>query len=103
MASQTLQASGIRRHSVWAARLVILAAFFDLFVQFPTMAPHARNLGASAAVVGLIVAMYSVTNLFGNLGVGYVLDRLGRRRPIVFGLAITALAVLSYAFVRSPE
>ncbi len=103
MASRTLHASGITRHSVWAARLVILAAFFDLFVQFPTMAPHARNLGASAAVVGLIVAMYSVTNLFGNLGVGFVLDRMGRRRPIVFGLAITALAVLSYAFVRTPE
>ncbi len=103
MASQTLRASGIARHSVWAARLVILAAFFDLFVQFPTMAPHARNLGASAAVVGLIVAMYSVTNLFGNLGVGFVLDRLGRRQPIIFGLGITALAVLSYAFVQSPE
>lgn len=103
MASRTLRASGLTRYSVWAARLVILAAFFDLFVQFPTMAPHARNLGASAALVGLIVAMYSVTNLFGNLGAGYVLDRLGRRRPIIVGLAITALAVLSYAFVRSPE
>lgn len=103
MASRTLQASGLSRYSVWAARLVILAAFFDLFVQFPTMAPYARNLGASAVMVGLIVAMYSVTNLFGNLGVGFVLDRLGRRQPIIVGLTITALAVLSYAFVRSPE
>lgn len=81
----------------------MFAAFFDLFVQFPTMAPHARNLGASAALVGIVVAAYSITNLFGNLGAGFVLDRWGRRGPIVLGLAITALAVLSYAFVRSPE
>ncbi len=67
------------------------------------MAPHARNLGASATLVGVVVAAYSVTNLFGNLGAGIVLDRWGRRGPIVLGLAITALAVLSYAFVRSPE
>jgi MFS family permease len=67
------------------------------------MAPHARNLGASAALVGIVVAAYSITNLFGNLGAGFVLDRWGRRLPIILGLAITALAVLSYAFVRSPE
>lgn len=103
MASRTLLSSGLARHSIWAVRLVVLATFFDLFVQFPTMAPHARNLGASAALVGLIVAAYSITNLFGNLGVGFVLDRWGRNRPIIVGLAITALAVLSYAFIRSPE
>ena len=103
MASKTLSSIDISRYSVWAARLVVLAAFFDLFVQFPTMAPHARNLGASAALVGLIVAAYSITNLFGNLGAGFVLDRWGRHRPIMVGLAITTLAVLSYAFVTSPE
>ncbi len=81
----------------------MFAAFFDLFVQFPTMAPHARDLGASAALVGIVVAAYSITNLFGNLGAGFVLDRWGRRGPIILGLAVTALAVVSYAFVRSPE
>ena len=103
MASKTLSSIDISRHAVWAARLVVLAAFFDLFVQFPTIAPHARNLGASAALVGVVVAAYSVTNLFGNLGAGFVLDRWGRRRPMILGLAITAVAVLSYAFVSSPE
>lgn len=103
MASKTLSSIDTSRHSVWAARLVVLSAFFDLFVQFPTIAPHARNLGATAVLVGVVVAAYSVTNLFGNLGAGFVLDRWGRRRPMILGLAITAVAVLSYAFVNSPE
>ncbi len=103
MATGANTSNGVTRHSIWAARLVVFAAFFDLFVQFPTMAPHARNLGASAALVGIVVAAYSFTNLFGNLGAGFVLDRWGRRNPIIVGLAITALAVISYAFVQSPE
>ena len=102
MASGTLQSAGIARRATWAARLVVLAAFFDLFVQFPTIAPHAEQLGASAALVGFIVAAYSFTNLFGNLGAGFILDRWERRTPLVLGMAITNLAVLSYSVVQTP-
>ena len=102
MASGTLQSAGIARHTTWAARLVVFAAFFDLFVQFPTIAPHAKGLGASAAMVGFIVAAYSFTNLFGNLGAGFILDRWGRRTPIGIGMAIAVLAVLSYSVVQTP-
>ena len=81
----------------------MFAAFFDLFVQFPTIAPHAEGLGATAALVGIIVAAYSFTNLFGNLGAGYILDRWGRRTPMVIGMAITVIAVFSYSLVQTPE
>ncbi|MDE2717278.1 MAG: MFS transporter [Chloroflexota bacterium] len=103
MASSTLQSAGIARYTIWAARLVVFAAFFDLFVQFPTIAPYAESLGASAALVGVIVAAYSFTNLFGNLGAGYVLDRWGRRTPMLLGMAITVIAVFSYSLVQTPE
>ncbi len=102
MASGTLQSAGIARHTTWAARLVVFAAFFDLFVQFPTIAPHAKGLGASAAMVGVIVAAYSFTNLFGNLGAGFVLDKWGRRTPLIAGMAIAIAAVLSYSLVQTP-
>ena len=102
MASGTLQSAGIARHTTWAARLVVFAAFFDLFVQFPTIAPYARGLGASAALVGFIVAAYSFTNLFGNLGAGFILDGWGRRTPLVIGMAVTIVAVLSYSLVQTP-
>ena len=103
MASGTLHSAGIARHTIWAARLVVLAVFLDLFVQFPTIAPYAEGLGASAALVGIVVAAYSFTNLFGNLGAGFVLDRWGRRLPIVVGLAITIVAVFSYSLVQTSE
>ena len=77
MASGTLSSAGIARHTIWAARLVVLAVFLDLFVQFPTIAPFAEGLGASAALVGIVVAAYSVTNLFGNLGAGIRTRQVG--------------------------
>ena len=103
MASGTIHSTGIARHTIWAARLVVLAVFLDLFVQFPTIAPYAEGLGASVAIVGIVVAAYSFTNLFGNLGAGFVLDRWGRRLPIAIGLAITTVAVFCYSLVQTPE
>ena len=35
MASGTLQSAGIARHTIWAARLVVLAVFLDLFGPVP--------------------------------------------------------------------
>ena len=80
-----------------------MAVFLDLFVQIPTIAPFAKGLGASPALGGFIVASYFLTNLIGNLGAGYILDKWGRRLPIVFGLAITIVSVFSYTIVQTPE
>lgn len=88
---------------LWVIRLVILVAFLDLFMQFPVVAPYARELGASAMAVGVIVALYSATNLLGNVAAGVVLDRWGRRLPLLLGLAATALALLGYALSRTAD
>jgi len=87
---------------VWAARLVILVAFLDLFMQFPIIAPYARSLGAPGVLIGVIVAAYSATNLIGNLVAGVVLDRWGRRIPILVGLMSSAIILLGYLVARTP-
>ena len=52
---------------VMAVGAVVLVGFFDTFAQFPVVAPYARSLGAAPDAVGLVVAVYSATNLIGNL------------------------------------
>jgi len=81
---------------------IVLACFFDNFSQLPIMAPYARALGASPAVVGLVVAIYSVTNLLGNLAGGYLFDQVDRRRLLVAGLVLAGMAVLLYVAARTP-
>jgi MFS family permease len=85
-----------------AARLVIFVTFLDLFIQFPVVAPFARELGATPSAVGWIVGAYSLTNLLGNVAAGVVLDRWGRKRPVLGGLLVSVLALAAYAVVATP-
>src|SRR5688500_9977173 len=87
-------------NAVWAARIVVFAAFVDLFAGFPIVTPYARQLDASAWVGGIVVAAYSMANLVGNLGAGFVLDRWGRKPTIVAGLLLSALAVGLHAVAQ---
>jgi MFS family permease len=97
-----LAAAGAGR-SILAARLVVLVTFLDLFIQFPVVAPYAAALGASPVVTGLVVGVYSATNLVGNLLAGVWLDHWGRRRPVLIGLVASAVALGAYALARTPE
>lgn len=90
------------RIGFYLARLVVFVAFFDLFLQYPVAAPYATSLGASAGLVGIIVASYSIANLAGNVLAGIALDRFGRFWPLLFAVSLTALVVAAYAWVRSP-
>jgi MFS family permease len=88
--------------TILVARLVIFVTFLDLFIQFPVVAPFARELGATPSAVGWIVGAYSLTNLIGNLVAGVALDRLGRKGPVLGGLLVSALALAAYAVVATP-
>lgn len=85
------------------ARAVIAVAFLDLFMQFPVIGPYAKDLGATLAFTGVIVAAYSFTNLIGNLLAGVILDRWGRTIPLQVGLLCTAIALIGYVIASSPS
>lgn len=74
----------------------------DLFMQVPIISSYARSLGAAAATGGLIVGIYSASNLFGNVGAGLLLDRVNRKWLVVAGLLITAALLYAYGLVDSP-
>ncbi len=81
---------------------VVFASFFDSHALTPLIAPYAKSLGASVALAGWIVGAYSAVNLLGNLGAGYWIDRLGRKRPIVIGLVLVGVALSLYPFAADP-
>lgn len=89
--------------TILAARVIIFVTFLDLFIQFPVVAPYARDLGASPVMIGFIVGIYSALNLVGNLVTGVALDRWGRRRPVLLGLAASVASLFGYALAATPE
>ncbi len=63
-----------------------------LFTLLPN---HLRfGVGHQMSVVGLALSAYSFTELLAKIPSGWIVDRTGRRLPLVTGLALSLLAVV---------
>ncbi|MFE8695727.1 MFS transporter [Cytobacillus sp. FJAT-53684] len=83
--------------------IIVLISFIDMFSQLPIMSPFAKSLGASPALIGMIVGMYSFSNMFGNILAGYWIDKHGGKKVLLFGFSFTGAILLLYTIVTSPE
>ena len=80
----------------------LFVAFFDLHAQYPMLTPFAVSLGAAPSFIGLVMGMYSLTHLPGNLLAGYGVDRFGSRFFISASLIGAGLLLVLQARVADP-
>lgn len=80
---------------------VSLASIFSLrmlglFLVLPVLAVHAATMpgGENAALIGLALGIYGLTQAFGQLPFGMASDRFGRKKVIIIGLIIFAIGSL---------
>lgn len=84
--------------------VLLVTAFVDmlgLIIIFPLLPLYATRLGANAAIVGVLVAAFSVAQLVSAPAWGWMSDRYGRRPAILFGLLVSAVAYVIFAFAGS--
>jgi DHA1 family solute carrier family 18 vesicular amine transporter 1/2 len=84
--------------------IVILATFTDIVaysIAVPVLPDLSRKLGASPTTIGLLFASFGVTLLSVSIPMGAASDRIGRKGPLVAGLAGLAAATLLFAFANS--
>ncbi|MFE5323976.1 MFS transporter [Paenibacillus sp. NPDC056579] len=82
--------------------LFMFVAFFDLHAQYPILSPFAISLGAAPSFIGLILGVYSITHLPGNLLAGYGVDKYGSKRFIVSSLIVAGIVLLVQSRVTDP-
>ncbi|MCA0755560.1 MFS transporter [Paenibacillus sp. N4] len=82
--------------------LFLFVAFFDLHAQYPILTPFAISIGAAPSFIGLMMGMYSITHLPGNLIAGFGVDRYGSRLFIVFSLMAAGVVLLFQSRVTDP-
>lgn len=91
--------SGMRRVG---AQVVLLGAFaLDMFLYtlvVPFLPAHARMLGASPALTGLIFASYAVGLFVVTPFAGWLTDSIGARRTLLGGLVALFGATLCFAY-----
>lgn len=75
--------------------VAIAASFLNLFLQLPLTPVLARALSTDLTWVALAVSAYSITNLFGNLFAGLVVDRFPKVPVLSGGLLLGGLALLA--------
>src|SRR5712692_7376320 len=88
----------------FAVALVTFATFTDIIaysVAVPVLPDLGRRLGASPTIIGLLFASFGVTLLGVSVPMGAVSDRIGRKAPLIGGLATLAAATFPFAFARS--
>ncbi|REE92880.1 MFS transporter [Paenibacillus taihuensis] len=82
--------------------MFLFVAFFDLHAQYPILTPFAVSIGAAPSFIGLMMGLYSITHLPGNVIAGYSVDRYGSRLFIVFSLAAAGAILLLQSRVTDP-
>ncbi|MFB9327598.1 MFS transporter [Paenibacillus aurantiacus] len=87
--------------AVWLY-LFLFVAFFDLHAQYPILTPFAISLGAAPSFIGLMMGIYSITHLPGNLIAGFGVDRFGSRLFIVLSLAAAGIILVIQAGITNP-
>lgn len=84
--------------------VLMVTAFVDmlgLIIVYPLLPFYASRMGASAMMVGALVAAFSVAQLISAPAWGWMSDRYGRRPAILFGLLVSAVAYVIFAFAGS--
>ena len=82
---------------------VTFAAQLGLGLVSPLLPIYAQDLGASGIWLGIIFAFFSFARFIAMPIVGRYSDEYGRRRFIVYGLAIYTVVSLLYILANSPE
>lgn len=93
------------RTSPAALLFVVGLAFFTdsilYYLLVPLLPHYAKTLGLSQMEVGVLFGVYAAAILAGTWPLGRLSDRIGRRRPFLWGLVGLAATTVLFAFSSS--
>jgi len=84
--------------------VLMITAFVDMLglaMIIPLLPFYATKLGASATIVGILIAAFSIAQLASAPLWGLFSDRYGRRPALLVGLLISAAAYLIFAYAST--
>ena len=76
---------------------------FAIDMYLPGFPAIAKDLNTDIAHVGLSLTSYFIGIAAGQLIYGPLVDRFGRKKPLIIGLSLFVLAALGCALVQSVE
>ena len=83
---------------------ITTATFTDLVaysVAVPVLPDFAKRFHASPTTIGLLFGSFGMTLLTISVPMGALSDRVGRKGPMIVGLAMLALSTVAFAYAQS--
>ncbi|MBI5420664.1 MAG: MFS transporter [Deltaproteobacteria bacterium] len=90
------------RLPIFIACALTFVLYLGAYMRLPLVPLFARGLGATTFEVGLINAAFMLAATLLSMPLGLMSDRLGRRRLILAGMAISGMTSLFLIVARSP-
>jgi multidrug resistance protein len=84
--------------------VLMITAFVDMLglaMVIPLLPFYATKLGASATIVGVLIAAFSIAQLASAPLWGHFSDRYGRRPALLVGLLVSAIAYVIFAYAST--
>ena len=82
--------------SFWLLGITLVIMFLTVPVPFVHIVAHAKDLGLSQGQGALAVSIMGVSALIGNLSLGPLSDRIGRKSGMAIGLSVQIVAYLLF-------
>ncbi|HSL91997.1 MAG TPA: MFS transporter, partial [Candidatus Limnocylindrales bacterium] len=87
---------------ILVACVLTFVLYLGAYMRLPLVPLFAQGLGASTFQVGMINAVFMLAATLLSVPLGLVSDRLGRRRLILTGMAISGLTSVFLLIARTP-
>jgi len=84
--------------------VLMITAFVDMLglaMIIPLLPFYATKMGASATIVGVLIAAFSIAQLASAPAWGRFSDRYGRRPALLVGLLVSAVAYVFFAYAST--
>ncbi len=78
------------------------AGLMDTAFLLGVIAAYAKYLGADEDLAGFIAGLYSMVAIPASVLAGFIVDRIGRRRSLLAGLAWDAASMTAYSYTSTP-
>lgn len=91
------------RRFVFTAAAVMAIGPLSIDMYLPSLPALEQHFGADTAATQLTLSAYFIGLAIGQLFYGPVSDRFGRKKPLLFGLALYALVSLGCAYAPSMQ
>jgi MFS transporter, DHA1 family, multidrug resistance protein len=92
-----------KRSVIWILGALTTVSPFAIDLYLPAFSQIADDYGTSAAKISLSVSSYFIGMAIGQILYGPLLDRFGRKRPLVAGLVIFLIASLGCSQAENIE